>query len=343
MVNRTALLACDDNAVARGSPYRRALRRLPSGLIIPGPLWHVDLKVAFGWERTFYLYDWKRDCMVPVGLQDLLTGTSASTQTYTSKSSWNNSVNTVETIGGGGAGAIGASTTTGGGGGGGGAYNRIANFSFVTPGTTTATYMVQAGLLHTGAYPGTAPDTWFNGATLATSSVGCKGGLSPATSTSTGSAPGGLASAGVPTTSPPGRSGGSSAAGASATAGGGGGGAGGPNGAGGVGSGTTGGTADGGTVAGGAPGNPGGKNSGTEWDASHGCGSGAGGSNASGGTGGTGGLYGGGAGGGSRSTGVGGDGAQGIIALQSVFPEFADISTDNAVAFLKVIMAVPYR
>ena len=67
MVNRTALLACDDNAVARGSPYRRALRRLPSGLIIPGPLWHVDLKVAFGWERTFYLYDWKRDCMVPVG------------------------------------------------------------------------------------------------------------------------------------------------------------------------------------------------------------------------------------------------------------------------------------
>jgi hypothetical protein len=324
-------------------PYQKAYHRLPSGLLVLGPLWYISKKVDFGWERIFFLYDRKRDRMVPVALQDLLTTTSGSTQTYTSKNTWNNSVNTVETLGGGGAGAIGASTLTGGGGGGGGAYNRINNFSFATPGTTTATYMVQAGLLHTGAYPGTAPDTWFNGATLAASSVGSKGGLSPATSTNATGGTGGQASAGVPTTSPPGRDGGAAGNGASATAGGGGGGAGGPSGAGGAGSGTTGGTADGGKVAGGAAGNPGGHNSGTEWDATHGCGSGCGGSNASGGTGGSGSLYGGGGGGGSRSTGVGGDGAQGIIALQSVFPEFADISRDCADAYLRLVMMVPYQ
>src|SRR5215831_19409731 len=82
------------------------------------PLWFVSRKVAFGTERTFYLHDLRRDQMVPVALQDILSTTNASTQTYTSKDTWNNGCNTVEAIGGGGAGAIGASTSTGGGGGG---------------------------------------------------------------------------------------------------------------------------------------------------------------------------------------------------------------------------------
>jgi hypothetical protein len=323
--------------------FQRAYRRLPSGLVIFNSLWFTSKQQPWGTERIFYLFDKKCDRMVPVAMQDLLTTTSGSTQTYTSKTSWNNSCNTVETIGGGGAGAIGASTTTGGGGGGGGAYNRISNFSFATPGTTTATYAVQAGLLHTGTYPGTAPDTWFNGSTLAASSVGSKGGVSPATSTTATGAAGGATSGGVPTTSPPARAGGTGGNGASQTAGGGGGGAGGFNGAGGNGSGTTGGTANGGLVAGGSPGNPGTNNSGHEWDSTHGCGSGGGGSNASAGTGGAGGNYGGGAGGGSRSTGVGGNGAQGIIALQAVFPDFADISRDNAAVILRTIEAVPYQ
>lgn len=302
----------------------------------PSGLWFLSIPQWYGMHRLFFLEG------MPVAMQDLLTGTSASNQTYTSNANWNNRLNYVSTIAGGGAGAIGASTTTGGGGGGGGAYNRINNLTFATPGTTTASYTVQVGLLHGGTFPGTAPDTWFNGTTLAGSSVGCKGGVSPATSTTATGGTGGLASAGVPTTSPPGQNGGAAGNGASATAGGGGGGAGGPSGAGGAGSGTTGGTADGGKVAGGAAGNPGGHNSGTEFDATHGCGSGCGGSNASGGTGGSGSLYGGGGGGGSRSTGIGGDGAQGIIVLSSVFSEFADVSQDNAAIFLRMIEAVPY-
>jgi hypothetical protein len=331
------------HAITRGSNHQKALRRLPSGLLIYSPLWMIERRVAFGWERTFHLYDWKRDQMVPVALQDLLTTTNAAAQTYTSRAAWANWLNTVEAIGGGGAGAIGASTATGGGGGGGGAYNRINNFTFATPGTTTTSYFVQAGLLHGGTFPGTAPDTGFGNAVLASSTLLAKGGLSPATSTNATGGTGGLASAGIPTTSPPGRNGGAAGNGASATAGGGGGGAGGPFGVGGAGSGTLGGTADGGKVAGGAAGNPGGHNSGTEFDPAHGCGSGCGGSNASGGTGGSGSLYGGGGGGGSRSTGVGGDGAQGILALSSVVPMFADISTDSAAAVLKMVQAVPYR
>src|SRR5215831_3594488 len=335
--------------------YQRAWKR-EGGLVVPSwvpstrdwrplyPLWFISRQVSFGTERTFFVHDLRRDQMVPVALQDILSTTNAATQTYTSKSDWNNRCNTVEVIGGGGAGAIGASTSTGGGGGGGGAYNRISAFTFATPGTTTATYQTTAGLLHTGTFPGTAPDCWFNGSTLAGSSVGAKGGLSPATSTTATGAAGGATAGGVPTTSPPARAGGTGGNGASASAGGGGGGAGGPNGAGGNGSGTTGGTADGGVVAGGSPGSPGGANKGHEWTATDGCGSGAGGSNASAGTGGTAVGFGGGGGGGSRSNGVGGDGFQGVNILQSVFPEFADMTSDSVAAYLlKTIEAVPYR
>jgi hypothetical protein len=333
------------HAIAAGTAYRKTWRRKRNGLIVFNPFWMTEQKVAFGSEQTFHLYDWKRDQMVPVAMQDLLTTTSATSQTYTSKSSWNNGLNYIAAIGGGGAGAHGASTSTGGGGGGGGAYNRIANFTFATPGTTTSPYFVQAGLLHGGTFPGTAPDSGFGNSVLASSNLLAKGGVSPATATSATGGAGGLASGGNPTTSPPARNGGTAASGTSATAGGGGGGAGGPSGLGGPGVTTTGGNANGGPpagVAGGSPGNPGTSNSGDEFDATHGCGSGAGGSNTSGGTGGNGGLYGGGAGGGSRSTGIGGDGAQGIVALSSVFPEFADISSDSARAILLTITEYPY-
>ncbi len=84
-------------------------------------------------------------------------------------------------------------------------------------------------------------------------------------------------------------------------------------------------------------------NAGVEFDATHGSGSGAGGSNASGGTGGNGGLYGGGAGGGSRSTGVGGDGAQGILVLSAVFPDFANLGAELAAYLLTQVEMVPYQ
>ena len=292
----------------------------PNRLFGPRPvglLW-IDLKQDYGWYREWYCvtYDEGQVNTQIVLAQDFVTTTGAST--YTSKASWNNASNTVETVGGGGAGARGASTSTGGGGGGGGAYNKITNFNFATPGTTTASVSVGVGGHWTLLSITNGGDTWFNGASLAASSVGCKGGASPATfNTATGGA-GGLTSGGVPTTSPPARSGGNGANGTSASVGGGGGGGGGPNGAGGNASSNTGGTGDGGTVTGGAAGNPGTAFTGTEFDATHGIGGGGGGSNASAGAGKAAVGYGGGAGAGSRSNGTGADGFQGIIVLSWV-------------------------
>lgn len=293
----------------------------PNHLLGPRPvalLW-VDEKFDYGWLRSWHLLiqDIERGQVDTVLMmqQDFLTTTG--TGTYLSKANWNNSSNTVEVIGAGGAGAHGLTTSTGGGGGGGGAYNSLTNFSFATPGTTTAQYGVGAAGLHGGTFPQNGGDTWFNSAAFPSSgtAVGAKGGASPTANTTATGGAGGTTAAGFPTTSPPARAGGTAGNGVSASAGGGGGGSGGPNGAGGNGSGTAGGTADGGTVSGGAAGNPGTAPKGTEFDATHGCGAGGGGSNASPGTGATATGYGGGAGGGSRSNGVGGDGFQGIIVL----------------------------
>jgi hypothetical protein len=286
----------------------------------------IDVPHLNGFLRRWFLRVWiGEELIFPVLGQSFLTTPTGSLQTTNGgvDASWNNRYNKIEVIGAGGAGAHGASTTTGGGGGGGGAYNAITNFTITTPGTTTFSWEVGTGGAAGGTFPQNGGDTWWNAAAFPTTgtAVGARGGASPTTNTTATGGAGGLASNGFPTTSPPGRNGGTAGNGASATAGGGGGGAGGPSGVGGNGSGTTGGTADGGVVAGGSPGNPGTSNSGTEFNATHGCGSGAGGSNASGGTGGPGGLYGGGAGGGSRSTGVGGSGAQGIIVL-TWFPQW---------------------
>jgi len=292
-----------------------------------GLLW-IEEQKEYGWDRTWLLYRMLDDGQVetvPYMKQAFLEATTGSNVTYTSDATWNNASNTVEVVGAGGAGAHGASTTTGGGGGAGGGYNKISNFSFATPGTTTAVYRVGTAGVHGGTFPQTGGDSWFNATAFPTTgtAVGAKGGPSPATNTT---ATGGVAVATTsfyPTTSPPARAGGNGAAGTSASAGGGAGGAGGPTGAGGAASTTTGGTADGGTVVGGPPGNgatAAGKK-GTEFTGSvaGGIGSGGGGSNVSAGTGGTAIGYGGGGGGGSRSTGTGGDGFKGIVVLSWVF------------------------
>lgn len=290
--------------------------RRPIGLV-----W-IEQKETYGWYREWHLvtYDEGQVNTHFVAGQDFITTTGAST--YTSKASWNNANNTVEVIGGGGAGARGASTSTGGGGGAGGGYNKITNFTFATPGTTTASVSVGIGGVWTTSSITNGGDTWFNDTVFPTSGskVGAKGGPSPATNTTATGATAALTSTFFPTTSPPARAGGNGAAGTSASAGGGGGGAGGPNGAGGNASATTGGTADGGTVTGGAAGNPGTAPKGSQYPGSPagGIGAGGGGSNASGGAGAAATGYGGGAGAGSRSTGTGANGFQGIIVLSWV-------------------------
>lgn len=217
----------------------------------------------------------------------LTSGTS-----WTVPADWNSAANTVEVIGGG---AGGINTTSNNAGSGGGGYSKAVNVS-LTVGVSVA-YVIGAG----GNQATAGGDTWFNGASLAASSVGAKGGS--AGSGSTGGA-GGAASAGVGSTK---YSGGAGESGGRA-----GGGAAGLNGAGLAGSGGSGGTGDGGYGgAGGLYGSLGG--SGTEWG-SVGSGGGGGGSIATGADGGNGGFYGGG-GGSSGTTGIGGLGAAGVIII----------------------------
>ena len=229
--------------------------------------------------------------------------------TWTVPSDWNNALNTIETIGAGGAGAVS--------GGGGGAYSKISNLT-LSPGSVT--YQVGVGGTSNGA---TGTDTWFNGASLAASSVGAKGGgggISGAGSVAGGA--GGLASSGIGTTKYSGGNGGV-ASGASSQ-GSGGGGAAGLNGAGGVGvaagSGGAGGQGDNGHGGAGGTGGSTGANggNGTEYDASHGSGGGGGGINING-TAGTGGLYGGGGGGIGDTSSNQGNGANGLIRITYVF------------------------
>jgi hypothetical protein len=283
----------------------------------------TQVKEDWGHSNTWFIYNRDRTTnkivAAPVFAQDVITATG--TGTYTSKVSWNNSNNKVEVVAGGGCGAIGASTTTGGGGGAGGGYNSISNFSFATPGTTTALYGVGVGGHWTSSSVTNGGDTWFNSAAFPASgtAVGAKGGPSPATFNTATGGTAALTSTFFPTTSPPARVGGNGASGTSASVGGGGGGGGGPNGVGGNASSNTGGTGDGGTVTAGAAGNPGtafaGKQFGTSLLAV-GIGGGGGGSNASAGKGATAIGYGGAGGGGSRSNStLAGDGFQGVVVL----------------------------
>ena len=231
-----------------------------------------------------------------------LTSPTGSNQTYTSPSDWNNASNTIETIAGGGGGSPANTATTAGAGAGAGGYSKISNFTFASPGTTTATYQIGAG----GSSGASGGDTWFNAATIGSSSVGSKAG----TAGSGNTAGAGTTTGAVGTTKSAGGNGGgganvNNAAGA-------GGGAGGPNGAGG------GGGSPPGADAGGAGG------AGQEWDSTHGSGGGGGGGSGqgsggtTGGAGGAGGGYGGAGGGGGygpSANAVGGAGSQGIITI----------------------------
>jgi hypothetical protein len=138
--------------------------------------------------------------------------------------SWNDADNSVETIAGG---AGGGSANGGGRGGGAGAYSYVANLN-LTPGGSVSYRVGGAG--QGGSPNGTnGGDSWFNGASLAASSVGSKGGIGGQGRTSGGT--GGAASSGVGTLRRSGGDGGNGAPqGDNRGGGGGGGGAGGPNG-----------------------------------------------------------------------------------------------------------------
>ena len=240
---------------------------------LPTPQWHPGMGESLAYEFATVVF---------------LTGTSGSNQTYTIPSDWGSSANTIETIGAGGSGAAGFASNSAGGGAG-GAYSKITNLT-LTPGGS-ATYFLPAGAAASGNAGG---DCWFNGSTLAGSSVGAKGG-GGGSSGSGGT--GGASASGVGTTKNSGGNGGTNGSSYSA---GGGGGAGGPNGVGAAG-GNGGGTSQGG---GGGGGNGGGSAGTTPSSSSGGAGgnnsssSGSGAGSTSNGTAGTAGTAGGGGGGG---------------------------------------------
>lgn len=297
-------------AVALGNLHQeRSLWDLPS------PSWRPGMGEQLSYEFATLVF---------------LTSPTGSNQTYTSLSDWNNSNNTVETLAGGGSGAPGNGGYGSGAGGGGGGYSKISNFSFATPGTTTATYQIG----------GVTGNSWFNGATLGASSVGSIGGTTATSNTANGV---GSTTSAVGTTKYAGGNGGGFTSGSN-FGGGGGGGAAGPSGAGNVGAqepnggttGAAGGSADagsggaGGTPAAGAIGGVGGN--GTEWDSSHGSGGGGAGGGSTSFAGGAGGNYGGAGGGGGFSAGAAGLGIQGIIVL-TYTPSFlaGRFSTNQAI------------
>lgn len=306
-------------AIATGELWRDSyVQRLPTP-------WWPGLDPQIGYEFATLVF---------------LTTPTGSNQTYTSAADWNNSNNSIETLGAGASGgaAWNASSNRTATGGGGGAWNKISNFTFAVPGTTTATWQAGApgaavSRTTTGATNGNlGGDTWFNGTTLAVSSVGSKGG-SPGAASSASTAAlnggvGGVGASGVGTSNNNGGRGGNLTGTASANISvkTGAGGAAGSTGAGNAGGDTAspavttttaGGSGDGGSGGAGGTATTAGTDggNGTEWDASHGSGGGSSGTTS--GTTRTGGNYGG-AGGGAASTSgtiTSGVGTQGIVVL----------------------------
>lgn len=293
-----------------------------------------------------------KDFVYLATLQFLVSPTG-SNQTFTSPATWNSANNKIEVIaGGGGGGGSGSSDANGpSAGGGGGGYSKTLNFTFANPGTTTATYQIGslgAGGLTSGnnGQDGTpGGNAWFNGATLAASTVGANGGGTLNNGGGAVTMAGGLGGSTTGATGPTKFAGGAGGLQANGTLrcgpGGGAAGPSGPGGAGGAVVSTTGGTADNGTVAGGVL--DGNGQSGTEFDGSHGSGSG-GGSESGGGTGGAGGNYGG--GGAGSGGGVGAVGAQGLIVLTWIPAPAVYFSNEDSIS---VILAanrtavVPYH
>lgn len=305
-------------AMASGTlRHERALWDLP----VPG--WHPDL------EGLLYEF-----------LTQTILTTTGSNQTYTSPADWNNASNQVECLGGGASGGAASNLSHHSTGGGGGAYSAITNFSFASPGVTTATYNVGIGGAARGAISGNSQNgesggpTWFNNATdpgVGADNTKCSaaGGVNGVTgSGARNGGVGGATTSGWGETKYAGGRGGNFTAG-SGTGGSGGGGAASSSGAGGnagdsalnTANVTTAGGTSGAGLSGGAgssgPGNPG--SNGTEFSGSYGAGSGGGGTaGTSGATGGSGGNYG--AGGGGARTGsftaTSGDGRQGLIIIE---------------------------
>jgi hypothetical protein len=148
----------------------------------------------------------------------IISGTS-----WTVPADWNSADNSIETIGGG-AGGSNADVNFAGSGGGGGAYSKVSNLAGLS-----GTLIVQVG---SAGLAGTAGgDTWFNGALLAASSVGAKGGVGGGSNVA---GTGGDQASCIGTTKFSGGNG--AASGANCWPGAGGGGAAGPNGAGAAGS-----------------------------------------------------------------------------------------------------------
>jgi hypothetical protein len=240
---------------------------------------------------------------------------STASTTWKVPNDWDNASNTIEAIGAGGGGTAGTNSNRGGAGGGGGAYAEIINKTLTIGASTT----IQVGL---GATAASGTDTFFGSSTCATSFVCAKGGQATTTKTSYGL--GGASSTSVGSTTYPGGNGGPGNS-SYGSYGGGGGGAGGKSGAGSAGLGTatsTGGNADLNNVTGGAINTAG--NTGTEWDSTHGSGSGSGGRNTSA-AGIAGVVYGGGGGGGYGTTG-GSAGGNGIIVI-TYLPRYIILGT----------------
>lgn len=302
------------------------------------------------WFALFHLFDDGQFITIPVLNQSFLTTPTGSNQTYTSDATWNNSNNTVECVGAGASGGAVRGQNSVGTGGGGGAYSAISNFSFASPGTTTATYQIGTGGASItqstqGATNGNnGGSTWFNNTVdpgngvdnTQCSAQGGRAGIAGANPQNGGA--GGATTSSWGTTKKNGGRGGNSGSFTSTRTGAGG--AGGPDGDGnqgvdgtGSGQGTNGGSSDAGSDAGGTAGagaagagsataTAGGN--GTKYDTTHGLGGGGGGASSSGGsataTGGGGGNYGGGGGGAGctsnvGTTGISGAGKAGLIVL----------------------------
>lgn len=202
--------------------------------------------------------------------------TSGSDQDYTVPTDWTSSNNSVEIVSAGGTGgndgASGDCPGGSGGSGGGGGYARKNDITLT--GGAIAKFRLRAG----GVGTGVATACWFNGTSLAASSVGIQSGgnggvggngsnFDPCCHCNNGG--GGIAGVGAPTASGVGDELSAGGAGVDGIEGGGtsgGGGAAGPSGAGGAGSGASGGTGDAGTTAS--------NSNGTQWDATHGSGGG---------------------------------------------------------------------
>lgn len=268
-------------AIATGRlVHEPALWRLPT------PAWHPDLG---------------RDLAYELATTSLLTTTSASNQTYNVPSDYRAAGSAIDVIASGGSGAVRRNLNSGSGtvaatGGSGGGWSQKVNLS-LTPGGTATYRLSVGGATVSGAALGTSTDgnngadAWFNGTTLAGSSVGAKGGLGgkAAAATTAAGVAGGASASGIGSSKNSGGASGSTTTGRN-TASSGGGGAGGSGGAGVTSGDVTGGGVrftdggDGGAPSGGT-GSAGLANSsptaaggtGTAYDSTHGSGGGSGG------------------------------------------------------------------